>query len=487
MSLPRPHLSLLTRTVGWFFLNLLFIGTVLGLLANASLGNLPKPLRLRIEASQRIEALAQLLIDEVRDKTLAERDAILQRYSAAYSVGFMLYDNDSGERLGGLAMPLPAEVVKELRTPPPPPNAQPEEGVRRDQLPPNVPRPPLRTFTLTTANPRRYWMGARVPVFDKDRPIRRRATLFVVSDSLSGNGLFFDPWPWVLTGVLIIALSILFWLPFVGQLTRFIAQMTRATEQIAEEQFDVRVNERRGDELGRLGKAINHLAARLAGFVHGQKRFLGDISHELNSPLARMQFALSILEERVPPAQRAYVTDVQEEAQLMARLVAELLDYSKAGIKTQPVRLEPVRLRALAQQVIAREAADHNGIDLAIDEALTVTAQPELLARALGNVLRNAVRHASAAGPITLTGEQTDKQIQLRVSDHGPGVPDEALSRLFDPFYRVENDRARATGGAGLGLAIVKSCVEACQGSVLARNRHPHGLEVILTLQAEEA
>src|SRR5207249_2057473 len=138
-------------------------------------------------------------------------------------------------------------------------------------------------------------------------------------------------------------------------------------------------NERRADELGRLGKAINHLAVRLGGFVQGQKRFLGDVSHELNSPLARMQFALSILEQRADPAQRDYIADVHEEVELMSRLVSELLAYSKAGMRGPEIKLEAVSLRPLIADVVAREAKQELPINVAVDAALDVNAHPELL------------------------------------------------------------------------------------------------------------
>jgi two-component system sensor histidine kinase CpxA len=104
------------------------------------------------------------------------------------------------------------------------------------------------------------------------------------------------------------------------------------------------------------------------------------------------------------------------------------------------------------------------------------------LSRALSNLIRNAVRYAGHAGPIEISAERLADGIAIRVSDSGPGVPPSELSRIFDPFYRVEASRSRETGGAGLGLAIVKTCVEACRGTVQARNRNPTGLEVTLRL-----
>lgn len=341
-----------------------------------------------------------------------------------------------------------------------------------------------RGFWVKTTNPTRYWVAVRIPVVEKDQPRATRATLFVGSDSITGHGLFFDVTPWLLTFAVVFSVSILLWLPFVRSFTKALKQMTTVTEQIAEEQFDVRVNDARRDEIGRLGKAINHLATRLSGFVHGQKRFLGDISHELNSPLARMQFALGILEDRVDPAARSYVADVQEEVAVMTKLVSELLAYSKAGMKQTEIKLEPTNAHSLVQQVIAREAAQHPDIRNEVPADLTVLAQPELLARAVGNLIRNAVRYAGPAAPILVQAQAQGEHIRLCIADGGPGVPEEALSQLFDPFYRLEADRARNTGGTGLGLAIVKTCIEACQGTVSARNRTPNGLEIILTLQS---
>lgn len=370
--------------------------------------------------------------------------------------------------------------------PPPPPG-------RLDDRPPppiNGPggNPPLPQhppiFTLKTSNPTLYWMGVRIPFFDKDRGESRRTTLLIASDSITGHGLFFNPKPWLIAAAIVLALSILLWLPFVRIITHAIKQMTTAAEQIAEEHFDTRVDEHRTDEIGRLGKAINHLAARLSGFVHGQKRFLGDVSHELNSPLGRLQVALGILEERVDPAQLSYVADAQEEVRLMSHLVSELLAYAKAGIKTAEVKLERLELRLLIERVIAREAPNTDRIIIEMAEPLTVLAQPELLARALANIIRNAIRYSGETTPIVVSAHRDADSVKIGIADQGAGVPVDSLDKLFDPFYRLEPDRARATGGAGLGLAIVKSCVEACQGTVCARNRQPHGLEILITLKS---
>jgi two-component system sensor histidine kinase CpxA len=110
-----------------------------------------------------------------------------------------------------------------------------------------------------------------------------------------------------------------------------------------------------------------------------------------------------------------------------------------------------------------------------------------LLTRALANLIRNAIRYAGKAGPIKIAGEQRGKQVVLSVLDNGNGIPEAELRKIFDPFYRLDVSRDRQTGGVGLGLAIVKTCVEACQGTVVATNRAPHGLQVTITLTAATA
>jgi two-component system sensor histidine kinase CpxA len=270
-------------------------------------------------------------------------------------------------------------------------------------------------------------------------------------------------------------------------ITRSIGQVTRATEQIARGRFDVRVPAQRRDELGHLGQAVNSMAERIEGFVTGQKRFLGDIAHELCSPLARAQVASGILEQRANESSKSYVQDVQEEVQHMSHLVDELLSFSKASLGKTEVKLQPVNMREVTERSIQRETHVDSDIRLEMESCLTAAADPDLVQRALANLLRNATRYAGDAGPITISGRREADAILIGVIDCGPGVPEESLRSLFDPFYRVDNSRARETGGVGLGLTIVKTCIEACGGSVICRNRKPSGLEVLIRLKLDSA
>jgi two-component system, OmpR family, sensor histidine kinase CpxA len=481
----RLRVSLFAQIIFWFFLNLLFLAALLWLFFSFRFDpRLPSFLR----SGTRIESITGLVEEETNNKTRAERDEILQRYTQIYNVEFFLFDN-AGRQLAGREIALPEEIRSEITRFEPPPGARRGLNPRLTDAPSFRPpfSPSPRSLYLRTANPSLYWFVGRIMTFDSDKHEATRTRLLAASDSFTGRGLFFNPLPYLFLTGAVIGFSILFWLPFVRRITRAVGQMNDAAAQIAEERFDVRVDERRTDELGRLGKSINHLAARLSGFVTGQKRFLGDISHELNSPLARMQFALTILEDRVDESNRAYVADVREEVELMTKLVSELLAYSKAGIKSAEVKLENVSLRPLVERVVERETATENAkVKIEINENLNVQAQPELLDRALANVVRNAVRYAGEAGEITIAANQNNGKVELTVADQGAGVPEAEIDRLFDPFYRLETDRSRQTGGSGLGLAIVKTCVEACRGKVLARKRIPNGLEISINLQSSK-
>ncbi|MEO6788861.1 MAG: HAMP domain-containing sensor histidine kinase [Chthoniobacteraceae bacterium] len=354
-----------------------------------------------------------------------------------------------------------------------------------DFPPPDGPPPPspggpngLPKFIVHAGKPAMYWIGVRTPLpTDTGRP-GPPTTLLIAVPSLATGGLLLDVSPWLWVGAGVLVCSVLLWLPLVRGITRSIGQMTGAAGQMAQGQFGTRVDTARRDELGRLGESLNHMAGRLGEYVTGQKRFLGDIAHELCSPLARMEMALGVLEQRAAAEQIDHVNDVREEVRHMSSLVNELLSFSKAGLRAKELELRPVPLAELCRRVIAREAEGKADISVSVDAALKVLGDPDLLARAVGNVLRNAVRYAGDAGPIVLIATARGADVTLAITDSGPGVPPETLHRLFDPFYRPESARTREGGGSGLGLAIVKSCMEACGGSVTVRNVKPSGLEV---------
>jgi len=226
------------------------------------------------------------------------------------------------------------------------------------------------------------------------------------------------------------------------------------------------------------------MAVRLSAFVTGQKRFLGDVAHELGSPIARIQFGLGALEQRVERGSRERVADVMEDVDHLSRLVNELLAFSRADLKSNTVKLEKIDLLPVVQTAIKREITPTTEIVTEIDPRLRVVASPELLTRALANLVRNAIKYADGTGPIFVTAEKRMDKVEIEVRDNGSGVPEGFLDQLFEPFFRPEASRSRDSGGVGLGLAIVKTCVETCQGTVSARNLSPNGFAVIMRLKA---
>lgn len=287
-------------------------------------------------------------------------------------------------------------------------------------------------------------------------------------------------WQWWLAIFCAFLFSTLLWLRFVQHLTRRIRELMSATRTIAEGKFDVRLKTDGSDELAVLAGEVNRMAERLDGFVKGQKRFMGDIAHELCSPVARLQMAVGILEQ-----QGAQVNRLRDEVEEISSLVNELLSFSKASLRKREIPLEAIPLRELAEAVVRKEATDVQGITIEIEDSITVLADSGLLQRALGNVVRNAVRYAAWAGPIEISTRASSEpdSIELVVRDRGPGVPANALAKLFDPFYRVDASRTRSTGGTGLGLAIVKASAESFGGKVSCANKEPSGLEVAITLR----
>ncbi|HVY91887.1 MAG TPA: HAMP domain-containing sensor histidine kinase [Bryobacteraceae bacterium] len=456
----KPRLSLSAKILSLALLNLVLLGATLVGLAGVQLQNLSS--LLLAPTRDRVLADARLLALELMDTSASGRDALLAKHSREAGVTFSLYDTH-GIQVSGPRMLLPPIV-----------HARAVQGALNE------------SFFVTTRGPTQDWMGVRIPIGSPEGGDPLPGILILMSSSLLGNAYFLDLSLVGLVLLVVVLISVACWVPLIRRLTRGISQVTEAAGQIAEGRFDVQVAADRGDELGQLGTAVNQMAARLSGFVQGQKRFLGDIAHELCSPIARIHFGLGVLEQRVDAENLEHVKDVREEVEHMSALVAELLTFSKAGMQSTEVRRVPVAVAETARQAAARESVAGTTVNIAVDEQLQVMADPDYLFRSLSNLIRNSIRYAGEFGPIRVSAETEGSGVRITVTDSGPGLPEEALEEVFTPFHRPELARTRETGGAGLGLAIVKSCIEACQGSVRCRNIQPHGLAVDIRLAAAQ-
>ncbi len=454
----RVRLPLYLKILAWFFLNLLLLGGACALLFQAQF-QLNLDWLFSAGPRQRLEAVRDLIVGELNTSPTDDWSQVLERFGSAYHVRFALFERDGSPLIGEIGK-LPKEVAARASA-----------------------ENPLRLL-MRTVNPTEYWMltNARIDNPQAGEPLH--VLLVANSESISGGGLIFNPAPWIAVGIGAVVFSLLWWLPLVRGITRSVGQMTAATRQIADGRFDVRLRSRRRDELGSLSESINSMATRLDGFVVGQKRFLGDIAHELCSPLARLQLALGILEGKAVDGQEPFVRSAAEKAEQMAALVEELLSFSKASFGAAAVQLRPVNVRSAAEEALRLERVD--GADLRVETPpeIWVAADRDLLIRALANLLRNAIRYAAGAGPITVSADVGREAVEIVVADSGPGVPEEELTKIFDPFYRADASRTRETGNAGLGLTIVKACVQSCCGSVAAANRIPKGLAVTIQLAA---
>jgi len=307
-------------------------------------------------------------------------------------------------------------------------------------------------------------------------------TLIVVSRSAWAFGNLLDPRPVIWAVGISFLISVGWWAPLVIGMTRSIGQLTGATEAIAEGRFETRAGVVRRDEIGQLGESIDQMASRLDSLVNGQRKFLGDVAHELGSPIGRMQVGTSILEDRVPDNLKAAVGDVREEVQAMSALVGELLAFTKAEMRMPSTEMRPVNLLEVVEQAIAREMGDRK-VSVEVSPRLEVGADPGLLLRVVGNVIRNASRYAGAEATVKVGASVRGiERVELKIEDNGPGVPEDALVRLGEAFYRPDAARTREAGGFGLGLSIVKSGVAVMGGTVKFGNVRPHGFVVTITL-----
>lgn len=507
----KPHLPipLYLRILGLLVLNAAVLGGVFYLLLRLQFGSGLGSALGRMAAG-RIQDVAESAHARLSGTERARWDDALAEYARSYGLNVSLVGGD-GARLAGAALQIPDAVRAEMqamaehlprggppggRRPPPP------RGDDLDPLsewfdaapapPPQRPGPDgdarrMGTFLQAASGPDgRYWAGALLRPLSRE-PRAAPAFLILASPSITGNGLFFDLQPWLWGGFGGLALSALLWLPLMRGITRAIREAMRATEAVARGRFDVRVDSSRRDELGRLGAAVNHMAEQLGGYVRGQKRFIGDIAHELCSPIARMEVGLAILDQGVAEAQRERLQAVRGELHDLSTMVGELLQFSKTALGADAAPLEAVPLRPLIEEAAAREGVQPAWLRWQGEDALRVLGRPELLKRAFGNVIRNALLHAPQSPCLEIETGVRQAKVCVRLSDRGPGVPEADLPRLFDPFFRVDTARAAETGGSGLGLAIVRTCVEACGGSVIARNRPGDGFEVEFQLQAATA
>ncbi len=278
-------------------------------------------------------------------------------------------------------------------------------------------------------------------------------------------------------------------------LTAPIARLRVATQQLSKGDLSARAGkerERRRDEIAELIGDFDKMAAQIQSLVNAQKRLIGDVSHELRSPLTRINLALQPLRKIDNPRVTTAIERVELETSRLDEMIRKLLSLSRLEAEGQLLAKSNLQLDELLREVVAdsdfEAQAEHRRVVPHRVDRCCVVGNKELLRSALENVIRNAMRYTRAGSDVevTLRGDSNDKGrlAIVTVRDHGPGVPEASLEALFRPFYRLDDSRERKTGGVGLGLAITKQAVALHGGTVQAANVPNGGLVVTITLPA---
>jgi two-component system sensor histidine kinase CpxA len=269
-------------------------------------------------------------------------------------------------------------------------------------------------------------------------------------------------------------------------------QLGKGAESIAAGNLAARVPEtlrHRRDEIGRLGRDFDRMAERLESLVAGHKRLLGDVSHELRSPLSRLLVALGLARKANVGEMPELLDRIALEAKRLDSLIGQLLTLSRIESGSHTSAASPIDVTALVHEVVSdadfEARAKSRSVRVASFEECTASGSEELLRSAFENVARNAVRFAPEGTAVEVSVRRERNRAVIRVRDFGPGVPETMLSEIFLPFRRVETVQGAPNEGSGLGLAIAQRAVVASGGKIAATNAPDGGLIVNIELPVD--
>ena len=308
-------------------------------------------------------------------------------------------------------------------------------------------------------------------------PDGRRFVLVLQWERGAPQSLFFGSLPGYIrfAGVLLTAMILCYALAL--YLTSPIRKLREATQKLADGELQTRVATRvvrRRDELADLARDFDMMAERIESLITSQQRLTRDVSHELRSPLARLNVALEIAKQKSNADTQPILQRIERESDRLNEMISRLLTLAKLEGGAEEVERSPIDLAEIVRDVAADAdfEAQANGkfVEVSSADSCAVMGSENLLRSAVENVLRNAVRYTANRTVVDVSLSKSNGHAVLRVSDHGGGVPEEELTNLFRPFYRVGEARERKTGGIGLGLAIAERAVKAHKGTITARN-----------------
>ncbi len=256
-----------------------------------------------------------------------------------------------------------------------------------------------------------------------------------------------------------------------------IQKIRRATQKLAQGELGTRVGDEVGnrrDELAVLAKDFDVMAERIESLVTSQQRLSRDVSHELRSPLARMNVALEIAKQKSNGEASPVLDRIEAESNRLNDMISRLLTLSRLETGSQDFERSEIDLKALVEQTVSDADFEANAVGKSVRithaDKCNIVGSDELISSAVENVLRNAVRYTRNGTAVEVSLESSNGTATVSVRDHGGGVPENELENLFRPFYRVGEARDRSTGGTGLGLAIAQQAIKAHKGRIEARN-----------------
>ncbi len=298
-----------------------------------------------------------------------------------------------------------------------------------------------------------------------------------VGSMLCNLALPTPPHPWFPILLVLVVVGITSWF-MARSLTRPLEALSGAVAALGSGQLATRATLDQKDEIGDLARAFNDMAQRISYLLRAEKELLANVSHELRTPLARIQVALDLAAEGDNESARESLREIAADLRELERIVDDVLTAARlslsqdvaSGVTVPPIRLEEVDLRSLIERAVARfrTARPSRPVELKFGSVLpSSSADSVLLRRVIDNLLDNADKYTEeVASSIDVFAHRAAGEVVIEVRDHGIGIAPEDAERIFEPFFRADRSRARATGGLGLGLALARRIVEAHQGTL---------------------
>lgn len=293
---------------------------------------------------------------------------------------------------------------------------------------------------------------------------------------------------WIAAGIAgLLALLLAFLLSY--RLIKPVRDLTLAASRMAGGDLSQRVDVRTKDELGTLGQSFNHMAASLDLAEQNRRAMTADIAHELRTPIAIQRAHLEALQDGIYPLTAENLQPVLEQTELLTRLVEDLRTLALADAGELKLERAPVDLEGLTRRVVERfqPDAENRKVQLTLEtseqtRAGSANVDAGRIEQILNNLISNALRHTPSGGIVLVRMQRNDGWVEIQVVDTGSGIPQEALPRLFERFFRADKSRSRGEGGTGLGLAIARQLALAHGGDLSAANRPEGGAVFSLRL-----